>query len=213
MHRPPNLIITWIRHGETDWNACGRWQGHSESALSERGRAQALALNRRFRRAGYRFDQIVCSDLGRAVETAALVFPEQTVEPDPRLREIHFGRFEGQRWSELSSQEQDELERWWRSPYDFALSGGGESMAEVRHRVDAWLKEQRSGLHPESAPWRLAVVTHGGVIRDALWRETSPPSHGAWSFQIENTSLTVIAYESERRLIQRTNDCAHLEES
>lgn len=55
------------------------------------------------------------------------------------------------------------------------------------------------------------VFSHGGVIRDRLWRETGPPPKGAWSFSVENTSLTVIDYEPHRSLIQRVNDHAHLE--
>jgi broad specificity phosphatase PhoE len=202
--RPLELTITWIRHGQSEWNAENRWQGHSESPLSELGREQATALGRRLLKSPYAFDAVYSSDLGRALETARLALPNVEIRIDPRLREIHFGAFEGRAFDQLDPAQRDEVSSWWRSPYDRALPGGGESMAELRSRVDSWRLEQEAGL-------RIAVFTHGGVIRDALWRETSPPAEGAWSFVIDNTSLTVIAYSERRNLIARVNDCAHLE--
>jgi broad specificity phosphatase PhoE len=204
----PDITITWIRHGQSQWNADGLWQGHTESPLSGLGRRQAEALGRRLRNGEYRFDKVYCSDLGRAQETARIALPEVELTVDARLREIHFGVFEGKNLQKLEALEahlREELSGWWRSPYDRALSGGGESMADLRARVDAW----RAELEGVS---RIAVFTHGGVIRDALWRETSPPLEGAWSFLIDNTSLTVITYTAKRNLIERVNDRAHLEQ-
>lgn len=196
--------ITWIRHGQSEWNAQNLWQGHSESPLSELGRRQAQALGRRLASGGYRFDKVFSSDLGRAHETARLSLPDREITVDPRLREIHFGVFEGRSLEQLEEAERAELTGWWRSPYQRALTGGGESMADLRARVEAWSAEL-DGVS------QIAVFTHGGVIRDALWRETSPPVEGAWSFALDNTGLTVINYTSRRNVILRVNDCAHLE--
>lgn len=199
-----NLTITWIRHGQTAWNAESRWQGHSECPLSDTGREQARALGRRFARGGFHFDKVFSSDLGRALETGQLALPETEFCVDPRLREIHFGVFEGRSMPELEELERTEVMGWWRSPYASALRGGGESMQDLRRRVEEWRSELASLRH-------VAVFTHGGVIRDALWRETTPPEDGSWSFLIENTSLTVISYSSGRNVIERVNDRGHLE--
>lgn len=200
------LTITWIRHGESEWNAQGLWQGHSESPLSERGREQARALGRRLASGGYRFDKVYSSDLSRANETARIALPQADILVDSRLREINFGVFEGLNHDKIEGVQRDELTRWWKSPYDCALSGGGESMKDLRARVGAWRDEQEGATN-------IAVFTHGGVIRDALWRETSPPVDGAWSFFLENTGITVVSYSSQRNLIRRVNDHAHLESS
>jgi broad specificity phosphatase PhoE len=199
-----DVTITWIRHGQSEWNAQNLWQGHSESPLSQLGRRQALALRRRLAHGGYSFDKVFSSDLGRAYETATLALPEREIAVDPRLREIHFGVFEGRNLDQLQEAERTELSVWWKAPYERALAGGGESMADLRTRVEAWRAELNGATN-------IAVFTHGGVIRDALWRETSPPSEGAWSFSLDNTSLTVIQYTRRRNLILRVNDCAHLE--
>lgn len=206
-----SLTITWIRHAESEWNARRIWQGHSESPLSQRGKLQAQALRRRLCHAGYRFDRVYSSDLGRALETAELALPDIPIVVDQRLREIHFGSLEGRSLDQLLPQERQEFSRWWASPYETELSGGGESMSSLRQRVDAWKSEL--------SDTNIAVFTHGGVIRDALWRQTSPPPDGSWSFQVDNTSLTVISYNETgpdnapalRARIVRVNDHAHLE--
>ena len=168
------------------------------------GTQQAKALGRRLANGSYTFDKVYSSDLGRAHETALLALPDAEIIVDPRLREIHFGIFEGRNLDKLEEAERAELSGWWKSPYDRALRGGGESMTDLRARVDAWRAELEGAKE-------IAVFTHGGVIRDALWRETSPPHDGAWSFQIDNTSMTAITYSSRRNLILKVNDCAHLE--
>jgi alpha-ribazole phosphatase/probable phosphoglycerate mutase len=151
----------------------------------------------------YSFDKVFSSDLGRAYETARLALPEHELTVDPRLREIHFGAFEGRNLEHLEATEHEEFRAWWNSPYERTLVGG-ESMADLRARVEAWRSEQNGTTN-------IAVFTHGGVIRDALWRETSPPVDGAWSFILDNASLTVISYGKRRNTILRVNDCAHLE--
>lgn len=195
--------ITWIRHGESSWNAEGRWQGHTDIDLSEIGMQQAVALRRRLKSAGLSFDRVYCSDLKRAKQTALLAMPETKLLEDPRLREINFGIYEGKVRDELNDAERKDVYDWWYSPYQRALPRG-ESMQDLRRRVDAWQNE----LPPNIS---IAVFTHGGVIRDRLWRETGAPENGRWSFQVDNTSLTVIEYSEQRNLIHCVNDRSHLE--
>lgn len=200
--------ITWVRHGQSSWNAEGRWQGQTDVPLSEVGRRQARALGARLARLELTFDQVVSSDLGRARETAELVLAAWPNAPnlslDIRLRELKFGCLEGKSKDDFTPHEREHAARWWNSPYEITLEGGGESMLCLRQRVDAWMDE----LPLEG---NFLVFSHGGVIRDRLWRETGPPPAGAWSFSVENTSLTVIDYGPQRNLIQRVNDHAHLE--
>ena len=195
--------MTWIRHGESLWNAQGRWQGHTDIELSEIGRQQADFLRRRIERTSLRFDRIYCSDLKRAKQTAQLAMPNSTLLEDSRLREINFGIYEGKVRDELSEKEKVDVYDWWFSPYQRALPGG-ESMQDLRERVNSWQSDLPQGLS-------VAVFTHGGVIRDRLWRETGAPEGGQWSFEVDNTSLSVIEYSLKRNLIRRVNDRAHLE--
>ena len=93
--------IIIIRHGETEWNKTGRFQGHSDIALSQEGRAQAAALGRNL--AVDDVDAIYASDLTRAMETAAPLAKRFGLEviPDAALRELNFGAWEGRNFTDF----------------------------------------------------------------------------------------------------------------
>jgi 2,3-bisphosphoglycerate-dependent phosphoglycerate mutase len=133
-----------VRHGETDWNAAGRLQGHTDRPLNDYGRRQALELAQRL--AGEGADAIYASDLVRAQATAEIIGLELglPVVLDPDLREKNWGTWEG-----LTGDERVHVE--------FA----GESTEDHRDRV---LRAVRriARRHPDQ---RVVVVTHGGSLR------------------------------------------------
>ncbi len=157
-------VIVWlVRHGETEWNAEGRFQGWTDVPLNETGRAQADLLRDVLDR--HEFDSIWSSDLVRAVETARIAVGEPAV--DRRLRELDFGDLEGAVWDELDSEIRAGLKEFesFRAP-------GGESAAGFVERVFAFLDHLEPGRH--------VVFSHGGVIR-AIGRVCGSdgfPSHG-----------------------------------
>jgi probable phosphoglycerate mutase len=86
--------VLLLRHGQSEWNADGRWQGQADPALTDLGRHQALHASR----ALGTVDAIVASDLQRAAETAAIISAQLGVGPvviDPDLRERHAGEWQG----------------------------------------------------------------------------------------------------------------------
>ena len=133
-----------VRHGETDWNAAGRLQGHTDRPLNDHGRRQALALADRL--AGERVDAIYASDLLRAKETAEIVGGQLglPVVTDPDLREKDWGTWEG-----LTPDERAAVEL------------RGESTQEHRDRVMRAVRRIVE-RHPGQ---RVVVVTHGGSLR------------------------------------------------
>jgi len=133
-----------IRHGETDWNAERRWQGHADVPLNERGRDQARRLADSF--SGDAVDAIYESDLSRARETAEILGARLglPVAVDPDLREIDVGSREGLRGEEVGVREWD-----------------GESHSAHRDRTLNALARIVAG-HPGS---RVLVVAHGGTLR------------------------------------------------
>ena len=88
-------------HAETEWTAQGRYQGHADVPLSERGLEQAKGLQRRL--AAEPIEAIVSSDLRRSRQTAERIASAHAVEPvfEPRLRELHFGQWEGLTYADL----------------------------------------------------------------------------------------------------------------
>jgi probable phosphoglycerate mutase len=149
------LLLT--RHGETDWNAERRWQGHSDPPLNERGREQARELAA----ALDGVDVIYSSDLARARETADILGERLglRVRLDPRLRERNFGSWEGRTWEELEVDEAEDLGRWMAG--DSHGPDDAEPYEEFSARIESFLDEVVL-RHPAE---RVLVVGHGGSIR------------------------------------------------
>jgi broad specificity phosphatase PhoE len=148
-----------IRHAESEWNAAGRWQGHADPPLSARGRAQARTAAGNLTNS--RVEVLLCSDLQRAVETAAAVGEALGLEPmpDARLREIDIGAWEGLTRSEISLRHPEDLAAFDSGDLD-ARATGGESLRELDTRVRIAL----ASLVDRHLGKRLAVVTHMGVV-------------------------------------------------
>ena len=159
--------LYFIRHGETDWNVEGRLQGQRDIPLNGRGRDQAAAAGRILRDLLKDADagdlDYFASPLLRTRETmalarAALGLPPEPYQMDDRLKEIAFGRWEGQTWRAIRKREPDiaaarDADRWGYVPPD------GESYAMLAQRVRPWL---------QSLSGDTLVVSHGGVGRVLL---------------------------------------------
>jgi broad specificity phosphatase PhoE len=152
-----------VRHAESSWNAAGRWQGHGNPPLSDRGRAQANALVREL--AGEAIDVLVSSDLRRAVETATILGQARGLRPElnPRLRELDLGDWEGLTRDQIERTAGDVLRRFEAGDLD-VRPGGGENLRELEQRAFSAVTELVDA-HPGR---RLAIVTHLGVIRALL---------------------------------------------
>jgi broad specificity phosphatase PhoE len=146
-----------VRHGETDWNRDGRWQGHSNTTLNELGRDQARRVAAEVGDA----DVLYSSDLARARETAEIIADTLGLEvhQDSRLRERSFGAWEGLTAPEIEAGFRDEHERW------LAGEGSGAEDAEpfdaFAERVGGFLEDVLA-RHPDES---VLVVGHGGPIR------------------------------------------------
>jgi broad specificity phosphatase PhoE len=152
-----------IRHGESTWNAAGRWQGHGDPPLSERGRKQAARLAAEL--AGEGIEVIVASDLARAAETAAILGDALGVAlaRDERLRELDIGRWTGLTRGEIEAGDRAQLEQFESGAPDLR-AGGGECRREIRaraHATIAEIAERWSGRY-------IAVVAHLGTVRALL---------------------------------------------
>ena len=149
---PHELYI--LRHGETVWNREGRMQGAMDSALTDLGHRQAVAMGELLAGFDLRGHGLYCSPLGRAVTTARLAFDRPPIV-DRRLREIEVGQWTGltrpdilQRWPGLSDEE-DMLGFYGRAP-------GGEGFDALWGRVCSFLSD---------LPGPAIIVTHGVTSR------------------------------------------------
>ncbi|HEY8039113.1 MAG TPA: histidine phosphatase family protein, partial [Polyangiaceae bacterium] len=154
-------LLYVARHGETDWNAAGRWQGHTDVPLNAKGRAQALDIAGALRHA--RIAGVVTSDLSRARETAQIVAAElglAVAYSDADLRERAFGVFEG-----LTREECERLhaEAWRGWLEERRAPGGAEGHHALGARVVAAIGRVAERVARDDAP--ALVVTHGGALR------------------------------------------------
>jgi probable phosphoglycerate mutase len=164
-------VLYLTRHGETDWNAAGRWQGHTDIPLNGNGQRQALAIGDALWGAG--IAAVVASDLSRARETARIAAERLGIAVaylDPGLRERAFGPFEG-----LTRDECDRLhpEAWRAWVEEQRAPPGGEGRAELAARVTAAIGRAADAF--ASVDGAVLVVTHGGALRAAVGAATDVP--------------------------------------
>jgi len=153
------VILTLVRHGETDWNRQGRLQGSADVPLNEAGRRQA-----RDRAASWPadrpFDRVLTSPMLRARETADLLAAATgaPVVPVPGLEEMRFGAWETLTWAEVQERHADDYRRW-RQDRRFTPPTGGESYDRTARRALGALAPHLAGAPPDTL-----VVAHGAVL-------------------------------------------------
>ena len=198
--------VTLIRHGETEWNLSGRWQGHADSPLSERGVAQAEALGRRMRPSD--FDCFYSSDLERAMHTSRLAGGPSGWEAIPReeLRERDLGVLEGLTTEEMLEHE-PEVYRSFRNDGPEYVPPGGESFKQFYERC-ANAVEQISSAHEGS---KIGVVAHGGVLGAFFRYAMNIPLEAERNFVLLNCSLNRFEKKETGWSLLSWGDVAHLE--
>jgi len=148
-----SLIL--VRHGETEWNVIGRYQGQADPPLNECGLTQAHRLAEMLAGAG--LQAIYTSPLRRAYQTAAVLSQklDLPLHQEPRLMEIHQGDWEGRLRSDIAARYPALFQQWLSEPWA-TTPPGGESLAQVQARVYAAVDDILA-RHPGQ---RLALVTH-----------------------------------------------------
>ena len=178
-HEQSIRLVLW-RHGQTQWNVDGRFQGQSDIPLDAVGEQQAERAARLL--AGLRPDAIVSSDLVRAMATATPLarLTGLAVTTDKDLRERFGGLWEGLTDTEIRTRYPAEHAAW--------MPPGGESSAVVAERAGAALERIAAGMAPGTL---VVVVSHGAAIRlgaarllgfpEELWGAVGPLANCAWS--------------------------------
>jgi len=182
-----------VRHGRTDWNDDGRYQGQCDPPLNSLGQQQAREVAQRLHE--FPLVAIYSSDLQRAQQTAQLL-SELTGLPlhlDPRLREIHLGTWAGQLVATIRTAE-PKLFASWRGAPASVRPPGGETVQELAARIAAVL-DDIAGTHSDAA---VAVFTHGAAIAAVRCRVRGLPLDDIWKMLIENASWEVVPWPPPR---------------
>ncbi|GAB5491173.1 MAG: alpha-ribazole phosphatase [Phototrophicaceae bacterium] len=196
-----------IRHGETDWNVEQRFQGSSDKPLNAHGKAQATSLVPRL--AEMSFDTIYASDLIRVQQTAhfALGGNTDTLISDARLRELHFGTWEGLTWKEANDKFGAEFALW-ADNRDLSPHGG-ETISDVVVRVESFLETIRSKHQDDD---NILIFAHGGVLAVlvCLLLDTNPTQW--WKFRFLNCTINEVVLANRGAILARLNDARHLDD-
>lgn len=179
-----------IRHGETDWNVTGRWQGQADVPLNGCGREQAERLARDL--AGQDIAAIYSSDLSRARDTAAPLahLLGLTIIVDGRLREVNLGAWEGMLSEDIASQYPQELSARRRNPLH-ARAPQGESVMEVIARIIEAVKEI-TARHPNET---VAIVSHGVALAAVICQAEAIPLAQIYTHIPENAKPYIVEWD------------------
>jgi len=201
------MKILLARHGETPWNAEGRYQGQEDIPLSPIGEVQARALGERL--ADVRIDRAIASPLVRAARTAQLALGEERASIlsfDEGLKEIAHGTWEGLLAEEIHARDPELMHAWRHAPHE-VLMPQGESLQHVLDRAWPAFVRACDGLAADDT---LLVVAHDAVNRVLLCRILGLPLSRLWSFRQAPTTLNLLEGADVEHLdLVRLNDCTH----
>lgn len=204
--------ILLIRHGETDWNAARRLQGHIDIPLNAEGQRQADALGRALRDEA--LDAIVASDLRRALQTALALAQHRSlpVRADAALRERCYGGFEGMNYREIGHRYPTEYAAWQARDVDAAMPPGarvGESFRQFYTRTMAAIRHWAA----QHAGQKIALVAHGGVLECAYRAALQLPLSTPRNFPVLNASINRFSVRNGVLTLTAWGDVAHLDQT
>jgi phosphoserine phosphatase len=171
-------VIYIARHGETNWNREGRYQGRRESQLTQTGLAQARALAAVL--AKEPLTRVIASPLARCVATARPLADALglELETDPDLIEIAHGTWEERLRSEIERSDAQTMQLWREHP-QLVQFEGGESLHDVEHRWRGFMRRLGEGDG-------VAIVTHDVIVRLAILAAAQRPLAQLWEPRVVN---------------------------
>jgi len=162
---PARVSLLIVRHGESEWNALGRWQGQADPELSERGEEQALQAAEAL--AGIPISRVVSSDLSRARRTAGIIAERlgvTAISVEKGLREVDVGEWSGLTRPEIEERWPKLLAAW--SEGRLESTPGGETLSALRDRVTGTIQRvlEASLVENGAQPGAILVVSHRRAI-------------------------------------------------
>lgn len=199
--------ILLVRHGETVANVEGRWQGQTDSPLTERGRAQAREL------AGALTHEplaaIFSSDLGRAMATAHEVAHAHRlpVQPEPRLRELNVGQWAGRNRAEIQAMHPEQWLLWAEQPAQARIPDG-ETLSTAQQRALAFFQDCMPAYDGQT----VLVVTHGAVGQAVLVHAMGQSVEALWlKERLDNCQISRLEWTPDAGLVLvELSDTRHL---
>lgn len=199
--------VLLIRHGETEWNKSGRFQGCTDIPLTDEGRYQAEKLAKRL---DGNYDIIYSSPLSRALETARIINRDydQKIVMEDNIREVNFGQWEGLTKKQIEENFKSMFDSWINDKKRGNIIGGDKSILSASLRArDCILK-----IVQDNRDKTIIIVAHGGIIKAGLigifgWDMTM-----YHKIALGNTCINKIVFKDDMTpILCSLNDNCHLE--
>ncbi len=191
--------IILVRHGLTHQLVENRYQGWSDPSLNDEGKREVRDLVPRFE--DLVPEVIFSSPLKRAKETAEILSGRIKLEisEDERIKEMNFGDWEGQTYEEITAKDPEAFE-WWKKDVEHFCPKNGESVAQLRIRVRQFL-DQILAMPAD----RIAIVTHGGVIRVTIVELLNLGLDFFWKIDLATASISILDRYTNRFVLSCLN--------
>jgi len=199
------MLIFFVRHGLTDWNVQRRFQGTLNVPLNADGVAQAKTAAARCRE--LRLERIYHSTLARAAQTAQIIADSANVPliPCPGFNEVSLGAFQGLNHDEAKAQYPAEYAHYFADRVN-AAPPQGESLYQVQQRALKTLDEIEQDAEGCA---RIAVVSHGALLKSLLGGVAGIPLEHFARFDVSNGSISVVESSGGHRRLITLNAMAH----
>lgn len=202
------MNIYLIRHGQTNLNRDGKYQGAADKEINEFGRQQAELLGIRLKK--YNIDIIYSSDLKRVVQTTEIINKHINSETfiKEELREINMGEWDTLSVEERSIRNKEYAKKWSKHLEDLPYPGG-ECGEDVWKRANKVIEEILDGIHHN-----VVIVTSGGTIAILLSKFMGLEQQKRFNMEIDNCSISIVKCDDKNKniTVKCINDTGHLDD-
>lgn len=195
-----------VRHGQTEWNLEGRYQGITNTKLTKEGKKQVKLAAKYLSKVN--FSGFYSSPIGRTIETAETF--KKTLNKDyqikENLKEMNFGKWEGLKFDDIFVKYRTDFGNWIKNPFENPPTGG-ESFNDI---IERGSQEINNILNENEDDSNILLITHGGFIVAMLvhWLEIPPDR---WSSIIQNHgAINIVVIDKEIPYISQINFTGHL---
>lgn len=204
------MIIYLMRHGETEWNKRGCFQGQVDIPLNDYGRELARITAEALK--DVKFEAAFCSPLLRAMETAKIMLDEQQMEQlrkrqkpvpvmiDERLKEFNFGVKDGSNIAQMRSDPTEPLYYLLNDPKNYVPPEGGETLEQLYKRSSSFMEERILPLEKQYET--ILIVAHGVMNRSIINPIAGIPVEDFWAIQMRNCTVSILSLQDGRLQVE-----------
>ncbi|HDP69251.1 MAG TPA: alpha-ribazole phosphatase [Actinobacteria bacterium] len=193
-----------VRHGETEWNAKGKYLGLTDIPLNDNGERQAKALSSFL--SEERIDAVYSSALTRTIQTARIIAKSHGLKvlKIPELNEVDFGEWDGLTYFEIKDKYANLADDWLNKTSEVQIPGG-ETWSHFKERVMIGLRK----IMNENEDKNILIVTHGGPIKAIISEVLELNSTSFWKIRQDRGALNIIEFFDGNAILTLLNDTCY----